>query len=159
MKYFFSRVLATLQPAKLVGLSVVLSFFSVFGVFGRLLHCCSCSNAWVSSLLEFHHCPCLPARDFGSRVYGLVEPGIWILVDDCSWKTVNAKILLAPWSWCEGLIKESSFTFVFCKTLSARVNSRQKHLQARAVTYHAIHCKPCLKHEKRRVFSFAVDEK
>ena len=41
----FRRLLATLQPVMLVGRSVAMSFFSVFGVFGRLLHYCSCQNA------------------------------------------------------------------------------------------------------------------
>ena len=80
---FFSRVLATLQPRMLVGWSVgrsvAISFVSVFGVFGHLLHYCSCPNAWVSM---FHRCPCPPALDFGSRVSGLVFrffPIIWLL--------------------------------------------------------------------------------
>ena len=52
-----------------VGLSVAFSFCGVFGISGCLLYYCFCLYAWVSL---FHYYPCPPARDFGSRVFGLV---------------------------------------------------------------------------------------
>ena len=37
----------------------------LFRRYGRFLRYCSCPNAWVSL---YHHCPCPPARDFGSCI-------------------------------------------------------------------------------------------
>ena len=53
-----------------VALTVALSFFYRFCIFGRRLHYCSCPNAWFSL---FPHCPCPPARDFGALLYGNVK--------------------------------------------------------------------------------------
>ena len=52
-----------------VGLSVAVSFFSVFDVLGHLLQITTPAQMLVSM---FHDCPCPLARDFGSRVSGLV---------------------------------------------------------------------------------------
>ena len=50
----------------LVRRSVRVSFFRRLRAFFALLLLPNCSNSL------FYHCPCPPARDFGSRVYGLV---------------------------------------------------------------------------------------
>ena len=54
-RFLFSRVLHD-SMTRYIGRSVRLSPFAFFGVYGRFLHYC--------------YCPL--ARDFGSRVYGLV---------------------------------------------------------------------------------------
>ena len=66
-----------------VGRSVTLCFFRrLWAVFTLLL----LPNCLVGL---FHHCPCQPARDLGSRVYGLV-----FLMPNCFSLNLNCPIVL-----------------------------------------------------------------
>ena len=62
----------SLSVCQSVGQSVCWSAGLLAGktlLFNVFLQYRSCPNAWLAF---FYHCPCPPARDFGSRVYGLV---------------------------------------------------------------------------------------
>ena len=97
----FSRVHATLQPAMSVCLSVgqsaTLSFFwCLRSVLGLLL----LPNCLV---VQIHHCPCSPACDWGSRVYGLVHLEMalfWVNTLLISFLQLRRKkCILAKWSF------------------------------------------------------------
>ena len=114
--FFLVACYANLWPAMSVGRSVCRSVaLSFFGVFGCLLQYCSCPNAWVSM---FHHCPCPPARDFGSRVSGLVFIHSTIFLSSSSLFTHSLLHSLIHSSTLLFFKRSFIWPFSSCKTIS-----------------------------------------